>query len=103
MNDSELIVVQGDTCNTSLTISGAGADTIEEAFFSCSKLNLIQKLPYDEESCTYILYLSQDQTKNFKPIITNFDITAKIKGNMIKTIIYRGKLTVLEKNNPVEV
>lgn len=103
MNDSELIIVQGDTCNTSLAITGDGADTIEEAFFSCSKLNLTQKLPYDEESGTYILYLSQDQTKSFKPIITNFDITTKLKDNMIKTIIYRGKLIVLEKNNPLEV
>ena len=103
MDDIDFRIIQGDTCEGSISVLGEGNDAVEELFFSCNKLNLIQKLSFDDENGTYKLYLSQDQTKNFKPIITNFDITAKIKGNIIKTIVYRGKLTVLEKNNTIEV
>jgi len=98
---SDIVVIQGDTYQKNVSIEGVFLESIESVYFSCGKLNLEKELYYDESINKFVLLLTSEETKNLKPIVTDFDITVKIIGKVI-TGLYRGKFIVAEKNNRVE-
>lgn len=100
---SDIVIIQGDTSQTNVTIEGATHEMIEAVYFSCGKLGITKTLPYDSETDTYTLLFSSEETSDIKPQITNFDITIKLFDSKILTGLYQGKLTIADKNNPVEV
>lgn len=101
-NQSDIVIIQGDTYQKNLIIEGVMLDAIEAVYFSCGKLNLSQEMPYDENINRFVLLLDSDVTKNLKPIVTDYDITVKFFDDKVRTGLHRGKLIVSEKNNPVE-
>lgn len=98
---SDILIIQGDTCQINVEVEGVEKEFIEEVYLSCEKLNLVRALTYDQTIEKYVLVLSSEETKNFTPIITNFDITVKIVGNKIATGLYKGKIIIAEKNNSI--
>lgn len=102
-NCSDIVIIQGDTSQTNVTIEGVDHEAIQEVYFSCGKLGLSKQLSYDSESGIYILLFTSEETSSFKPIVTNFDITLKLFNDEIITGLYQGRIIVSDKNNPVEV
>ena len=101
---SDIVIIQGDTCQKNVFIEGLeDLSSIDSVYFSCSKLQLERELTYDQDIKAYVLLITADETSKLKPMTTDFDITVKIGSSIIKTGLYRGKLYVLDKNNPVEV
>ncbi len=98
---SDIVIIQGDTYQKNVSIDGVFLSSIEGVYFSCGKLNLSKKLEWDESINKFVLLLTSEETQSLKPIVTDFDITVKIIGK-VTTGLYRGKLIVAEKNNPVE-
>lgn len=99
----EIVIIQGDTCQKNVSISGVMLSNIDSVYFSCAKLNITKQLEYDETISKFVFYLTPEETSSLKPIVTDFDITVKFNTSTIKTGVYRGKIMVLEKNNSVEV
>lgn len=101
---SDIVIIQGDTCQKNVFIEGLeDLSSINSVYFSCSKLEMERELTYDQDIEAYVLLITSDETSAFKPMVTDFDITVKIGTSVIKTGLYRGKLVILDKNNPVEV
>lgn len=99
---TDIIIIQGDTYQKNVSIEGVYLDSIEGVYFSCGKLKLSKKLPYDSTIGRFTLILTSEETTALKPIVTDYDITVKFFDSKIRTGLYRGKLIVSEKNNPVE-
>ena len=99
----DIVIIQGDTSQTNVTIEGVTSDTIKDVYFSCGKLDLSRKLTYDSELDKYVLLFISAETAEFKPITANFDITIHMFDGTVITGLYRGKIIVTDKNNPVEV
>lgn len=99
----DIVIIQGDTSQTNVTIEGVTSDTIKDVYFSCGKLYLSRKLTYDSELDKYVLLFTSAETAEFKPITANFDITIHMFDGTVITGLYRGKIIVTDKNNPVEV
>lgn len=101
---TDIVIIQGDTYQANVTVEGVeDLAVIENVYFSCSKLEMTKELTFDPETETYVLLLSSEETSALYPQTTNFDITVKFFDSKIKTGLYRGKLIVCDKNNPVEV
>lgn len=100
---ADVIIVQGDTYEQNVYIDGVAPTSINGVFFSCKKLELSKQLTYVDDIKGYVLLLSSQETKDLKPITTDYDITIKLIDDSIKTGLYRGKLIVLEKTNTVEM
>ena len=98
---SDIVIIQGDTYQKNVLIEGVLLDAIEAVYFSCGKLNLSKQLPFDSSLQRFTLILSHEETQALKPIVTDYDITVKLFGDTIRTGLHRGKLIVLDKNNPV--
>ena len=103
-NQTDIIIIQGDTYqkNVSITAAGIFLSAIESVYFSCGKLNLTKQLEYDQSVKCWVLLLTSQETESLKLIETDYDITIKFFDDKIRTALYRGKLKVLDKNNPVE-
>ncbi len=100
---SDIVIIQGDTYQANVTVEGVQKEAIEAVYFSCSKFDLSRELTYDDDTDTYVLLLSSEETKALVASTTNFDITVKLFDQKLKTGLYCGKLIVLKKTNPVEV
>lgn len=100
---SDMVIIQGDTYQKNVTIDGVFLSTIEGVYFSCGKLGISKKLSFDESTNRFVLLLKSNETSEFKPIVTDYDITVKFFDDSIRTGLYRGRLIVAEKNNAVEV
>ena len=99
--ESDIVIIQGDTYEKHVSIDGVFLSAIESVYFSCGKLNITKQLNYDGSINRFVLTLSSDETKTFKPVVTDYDITVKLNGDKVTTGLYRGKLIVAEKNNPI--
>lgn len=100
----DIVIIQGDTYQANVTVEGVeDLSVIENVYFSCSKLNLTKELSFDQDTTTYVLLLSSEETSALKAMTTDFDITVKFFDSKVKTGLYRGKIIVCDKNNPVEV
>ena len=101
-NNSDIVIVQGDTLQKNVSITGIESmSVIEGVYFSCNRLNLSKKLDFDASTNKFLLVISSAETEDFKAIVTDYDVTVKFFDEKIKTALYRGTLTVLEKTNPV--
>ncbi len=98
---TDIVIIQGDTYQKNISVTGVFLSSIEGVYFSCGKLNLSKKLEFDEILNKFVLILTPEETSSLKPIVTDFDITVKLL-DKIQTGVYRGKLIVAEKTNPVE-
>lgn len=99
---TDIVIIQGDTYQKNVIIEGVYTDIIEGVYFSCGKLNLTQKLSFNSQFNHFELILSSEQTATLKPVVTDFDITVKLQNDKVTTGLYRGKLIVLDKNNPIQ-
>lgn len=99
---ADVVVIQGDTLEQNVFIEGAPVEAIEDVYFSCKKLNISKRLEFDSDIQGYVLLLSSQETKDLKPVTTDYDITVKLISDNIKTGLYRGKIIILEKTNFVE-
>jgi len=98
---SDIVIIQGDTYQKNVLIEGVLLDAIEAVYFSCGKLGITKQLEFDHSLQRFVLKFTHDETTLLKPIVTDYDITVKLFGNNIRTGLHRGKLFVLDKNNPV--
>lgn len=97
----EIIIIQGDTCQRNISVSGIQAGNIQAVYVSCGTLNICKNLPYDSETGKYNFILTPEETALLTPITTNYDITIEFTDQNVKTASYRGPLIVLPKNNKV--
>lgn len=100
--NTDIVMVKGDTCHRNITIKGADPEIISNVYFTCNKLGISQNLEYDQETQKYILHLDANDTINYKQITTDYDITIEFFDESIRTVVYRGKFVVVDKNNPIE-
>ncbi len=100
-DQSDMVIIQGDSYQKNVYIDGVFLSAIEGVYFSCGKLNLSKKLDFDDANNNWFLLLTPEETEILKPVVTDYDITVKFNGNKVQTGLYRGKLIVSEKNNPV--
>ncbi len=98
---SDIVIIQGDTYQKNVIVDGVFLSAIEGVYFSCGKLNLSKKLEFDGSINKFVLILSSEETASLKPVVTDYDITVKFEGNKVQTGVFRGKLIVSEKNNPI--
>lgn len=108
-------IIQGDTFQRTLCIRNIGGDKLEcikNIYFSCDRLNISMPLPIKLDPNTgkemkgyYTLLLTSEDTKNFTPCSTTYDITIDfgVAGSdvVVKTLRYQYPLEVLLKNNIV--
>ena len=99
---SDMVIIQGDTYQKNVSIDGVFLSAIEGVYFSCGKLNLSKKLELDDSTNCFALKFTSEETKQLRPIVTDYDITVVFQNDKVQTGLYRGKLIVAEKNNPVE-
>ena len=99
--NTDIVIIKGDTCQRNITVKGVDHNIIDTVYFTCSKLNISQELEYDSTIQKFIFYLSPETTATFKHITTDYDITIKFFDDSIKTVVYRGKMIVVDKNNPI--
>ena len=94
-------IIQGDTIEKNVVISGVDNSDIEKVYFTSEKLNIEKELPFDDVSEKWLLRLESSETKDYEETTTDFDITVKFVDSDILTGIYRGLLKVLPKTNKV--
>ena len=99
----DIQIIQGDTYQKNVLIENVDLSLIEGVYFSCSKLDITQKLEYDNNIERYVFILTADETKDLTPIYTDYDITIKFTDDKIKTVSYRGGFCVLPKTNEIGV
>lgn len=92
-------IIQGDTCQCNFKINLADESIIKEVYLSCSKLELVKKLEYDDGK--YIFRLEANETQSLKTTKADYDITIKFLNDEILTGIYRGNIIILPKTNKV--
>lgn len=97
--NTRLEIIQGDTFLLTVKFKNTNLDSIDEVYFSCKELGLVQAFVRNGEY--YDLELTCDQTCEFKPVICCYDITVKFKDTRTKTAEYRGSLRIYEKVNEV--
>lgn len=97
----EINIIQGDNYQKNVLVEDVDLSYIEGVYFSCSRLNICKKLPYDSDIARYVFSLTADETKAFPPIISDYDITIKFTDEKVSTVSYRGRINVLPKINEV--
>ena len=93
-------VIQGDTLNLKVSVSSSH-DLIDQVFFSCADLNLVQELLKVEKDNEVYWLLTIKDTSDLKPCYTTFDITMKINGDETLTTVHNGDLNILAKGNTI--
>lgn len=95
-------LVQGDDFNFSVTFKESEeTQFLIEVFFSCQGQKFSKKLSYAGNN-QFVLNITGNETKNFTPKMTDFDITIKFIDGETFTPLYHGNLQVLRKNNSIE-
>lgn len=94
-------IIQGDTLQKNVLISGVSETQISKVYFSCKKIEIEKELTYDSEIERYVLRIESDETKELEPITTDYDLTIKFTDDDVSTVLYRGILKVLPKVNEV--
>lgn len=94
-------IIQGDTIEKNIVISGVNNNDIDKVYLSSSKLQIDKELTYDSENQKWLFKLESNETKNLTITTTDFDITIKFTNDDILTCIYRGLIQVLPKINKV--
>lgn len=99
----DLFIIQGDNFNSNVLIDGL-SDTriIQKIVFSSKKFNLKEEL-IEEDDGTYTLIIPSEKTKNLEVGVGDYDLTVIFFDNSIQTVVYRGKLCILEKVNKYEM
>lgn len=95
-----LKIIQGDSERITVTVE-AGADLIEELWFTSKYLGISQKLQQINDT-QWLAIFDPDFTCNCKVCHTSFDITAKIKDNQVNTLLYEDKICILKKENTID-
>ena len=93
-----LRLVQGDTFDLTLTISGEQEvlEEISKVYFSCQNQKLKEECIklYDGK---YSMTIPAEKTKSFTPRISSFDVTVVFNDGEILTGRYENKLEILRK------
>lgn len=100
---NDITIIKGDACFRDVIITGAEPEIIEGVYFTCSDLQISKNLEYDSERKCYCLRLESEETAQYNVMVTDYDITIKFFDDSYRTVIYRGKMSIMEKHNPVEV
>lgn len=111
-------IIQGDSVKKVLAIRITGGDklnnhVIQKIYFSCAKLGITNKViepKIDSKGKVanglYVLEFTSNETANFPPCVTNYDITIQLGAandpRTIKTVNYQHPLEVLKKTNKVD-
>ena len=96
-----ITIIRGDTCQKNVSITGVETSLIDSVYFSCNDLEIDKALTYDNTIGKWIFRLEPNETSLLKKITSDFDITVKFTDDSISTLIYRGTIRVLPKNNKV--
>lgn len=94
-------IIQGDTIEKNVVISGVDSADIEKVYFSSEKLQIEKELTYDSENEKWVFKLDPSETKDLPITTTDFDITIKFTNDDVMTCVYRGVIQVLPKINKV--
>ena len=94
-----LKIIQGDTLNLTITVE-AGAELIEELWFSSKYLNISKQLTKINDT-QYLATFDAEFTCDCKTCLTTYDITAILKDNQVSTLVYQEELQVLKKENAI--
>lgn len=97
----EIKIIKGDYYQKNVLVENVPLPLIEGVYFSCYKLNICQKLEYDNDIQRFKFVLQPSETKELNDIRTDYDITIKFNDEKIKTASYRGSIVVLPKTNEV--
>lgn len=92
-------VIQGDTLNLTISVEGDNK-LIEELYFSCKKLDIVNKLTKVNDT-QYIITFSSEITQKWMEGNAFYDITAKLKDNQISTVVYYDEMRILKKENTI--
>lgn len=98
---NEIKIIQGDTCNVTVRFSNVDISLIKKVYFSCKELEITKELMLVDDR--YVLELSCNETCDLKKTICCYDLTVYFQDESVKTVEYRGRLTVLEKYNKVMI
>lgn len=98
--NSEIIIIQGDSFQMTVTVEGLSAEVIDSVLFSCEKLNLCKELTITEDGA-YLLSFESSETKSWETITATYDLTVRFSDSKIKTVIHNSSFKVIEKTNKV--
>lgn len=101
-NSNTISLVIGDTLNKTFEITGLDLSLVKEVHFICSDLGLdirLGKYLVDNE-INYCLELSKEETSQFSPCITDYDIKIIFVDDNIYTASYRSSFIIQENKNP---
>lgn len=99
--NTNIEVIQGDTLSLAIRLENVNLSSIDKVYFSCSEFNITKA--FEQKEDVFELSIDCDETCNFEPLTCCYDITIHFTDKTVKTIEYRGKLTVLKKVNRVNV
>lgn len=94
-------LVQGDTLNKNVIVRGVSESDIDSIYFTCHELDIEKQLVYDSNIEKWVLKIEAAETKTYKTITTDYDLTIKFTDDDISTVLYRGIFKVLPKVNEV--
>ena len=102
MDSTVLSVVQGDIFDLNLSLeSDDEILDIEKIIFSCRDQNVVAEFN-DLGDYNYYLEIPGEETKNFIPKVSSFDITIVFVDGETLTTAYQNRLQVLRKFNLIE-
>lgn len=99
--NTDLTIIQGDTLSLTIRLENVELTSIDKVYFSCSELNITKA--FEQRDDIFELNIDCEETCDFKPSVCCYDITILFTNKKVKTIEYRGKISVLKKVNVVKL
>lgn len=105
--NTNISVIQGDTlrkCFTFLDAQGSALDelAISAVWFTSAGLTIGRGLEYDSAEGGWILTITARETAALPPVAASYDLTVEFTGGLVRTMVYKGNVRILKKENPVE-
>lgn len=96
--DYNIKTIKGDTLELDINFD-IDNNLISQLQFSCRQLNINENFTYNSTEDNWKLSISSEQTILFNTGCYDYDITVRFHNNSVLTAIYRGKFSVLPKEN----
>lgn len=105
--NTNISVVQGDTLRKYFALLDAQGDPLDELavsamWFTCAGLIICRKLDYDPAEGGWLLTLTSTETSMLPPVAASYDLTVEFSSGIVSTMVYKGNIKVLKKENPLE-
>lgn len=99
--NQDIRIIQGDSYQRNVILENATPESIEGIYISCKALSFTKQLVYDDIDDKYVFHLAAEETEQFKPTDTHYDMTIYFVDKNVKTLSYKARFVILPKINVV--